>query len=377
MIVHGPFSLSSIMGKAIAYRNLEPVDPGLPRFAEVARACGLPPAPVPRKTDLPYACALAHLSRAAARLYGRPEPRALLLLGDTRMNDGSCFQNLQRATGWQGLAFICSENLAEPASLQEPEPGILIGNRWAQLGQLPRILQERGIGADERLLVIVDLDKTAIGARGRNDRLIDEARIEGVRVTAAELLGDAYDESAFLLAYHALNKPPFHPFTADNQDYLVFICLTIAAGLYALPEVMSGAKDGRWPSFAAFMKDVRAREAEIARLPLWAAYRPFVERFEQGDPTPFKAFRRNEFRATIKRMGCLQTPQSAEEALQGEIVITHEVVQFIEFLQERGALILGISDKPDEAALPGPEDAALGLLGLHEAATHCVGESIF
>jgi hypothetical protein len=39
----------------------------------------------------------------------------------------------------------------------------------------------------------------------------------------------------------------------------------------------------------------------------------------------------------------------------------------------RGALLFGLSDKPDEASLPSEARAAEGCRSLHETATHVVG----
>ena len=75
-------------------------------------------------------------------------------------------------------------------------------------------------------------------------------------------------------------------------------------------------------------------------------------------------------------MGCLTNPASAQEALESEIVVTREVEQLVRHWQECGAVILGVSDKPDEAALPATEDSACGYPALHEALTHCVGEDV-
>jgi hypothetical protein len=60
--------------------------------------------------------------------------------------------------------------------------------------------------------------------------------------------------------------------------------------------------------------------------------------------------------------------------LNQEILITEEVRQAALAWQRQGALLFGLSDKPDEAALPAAEQAALGYLPLHLAWTHAAGE---
>ena len=36
---------------------------------------------------------------------------------------------------------------------------------------------------------------------------------------------------SFQTAYERLNQPEYHPFTTDNQDFLVYICLILGGGL--------------------------------------------------------------------------------------------------------------------------------------------------
>jgi hypothetical protein len=43
------------------------------------------------------------------------------------------------------------------------------------------------------------------------------------------ILGATFDQAAFRRAYTELNVPAYHPFTADNQDYLAYVCLMFAA----------------------------------------------------------------------------------------------------------------------------------------------------
>lgn len=102
----------------------------------------------------------------------------MVYVGDTRLNDGTAFANLCRAGGWPRLAFIGSER-DEPARVEvvEQDGGTLyLANRWAALADFDRFCRERGFPLDERAAVIVDLDRTALGAPGRNDHVIDRAR---------------------------------------------------------------------------------------------------------------------------------------------------------------------------------------------------------
>ena len=61
------------------------------------------------------------------------------------------------------------------------------------------------------------------------------------------------------------------------------------------------------------------------------------------------------------------------ELLANEIVITQEVREVALAWRERGALLFGLSDKPDEASIPQPAQAAQGRQAIHRVETHAVG----
>jgi len=377
MIVQGPLALSDLLGDLVVWRRLEPVDDRLPRRAEIAVRLGLPVGLIPRKTEPEYAQVVAEIIEAAARMDGaKRRLRRLIVLGDTLHNDVAAFQNLCEVTGWRGLAFIVAEKPDAPDTFDKVAPNVYLASRWARLAEVAEVLGHAGFPIDEETGVVLDLDKTAIGARGRNDHVIDAARIEAVRRTVSSLLGAAYDDRTFLAAYNVLNQPEFHVFTADNQDYLAYVCLAIAAGLHTLEGVTEAVRAGTLSSFESFIEDVNVREHEWRSSPLAAVHVAVYESFRSGDPTPFKAFRHNEFHTTVERMGCLGEAPSVEDALAREIVLTYEVAQLALHWRDCGATIVGISDKPDEASLPDPDDVAAGYLPLHRTPTHCVGESI-
>jgi hypothetical protein len=95
---------------------------------------------------------------------------------------------------------------------------------------------------------------------------------------------------------------------------------------------------------------------------------------QAGDPTPFKAFRYNEYLTTAARFGGSHD-MPLDDLLQNHIVLTQEVREAAEALRARGALLFGISDKPDEASLPNAEQAQAGMLPLHHLPTIAVGEA--
>jgi hypothetical protein len=299
----------------------------------------------------------------------------LVYLGDTAMSDGTAFRNLRLAGGWRGWAFIGAEKDEELAVSEKD--GVYQANRWSALAEFASwLLTGQGASLDQRTAVIVDIDKTILGGRGRNDGAIDRARIAAIEATVAEALGPAFDQAAFRRAYAAINVPRYHGFTADNQDYVAYICLMVAAGVTSTETLLADVDAGRLIDFRGFMGEVNAGCDRLPSDAVRALHTDIYARVLAGDPTPFKAFRRREYRETVGRMGSLPDHAPLARYLIEEICMTREVVEFAEWLRCRGCLLMALSDKPDEATLPTPELAAQGCLPLHRAATHVVGQSI-
>ncbi|MEA3336351.1 MAG: hypothetical protein U9R25_10605 [Chloroflexota bacterium] len=376
MQTHGNASLHDLFGDFVMLRNLAPVDPRLPPFSDAWQSIGLDSPRTPRKLEPEYALVSAWFLRAAqeVKIPGLPIDE-LLFIGDTALNDGNAFRNLQRAGGWPAWCFIGSEKLNQPPSHVVEADNVFLANRWSALGDWLSWVLEAGACCGKGTAVVVDMDKTAIGARGRNSGVIDAARVEGVQRTVAELLGGAFDETGFKVAYDELNEPPYHPFTADNQDYLAYICLVLGAGLTGLDSLVSDVRAGKMSSFRQFI-DWADGQMDRAPAGLQAIHSDIYERVKAGDPTPFKAFRQNEFECTVARFGRLPSRSPVETLLKEQICITQEVREVALWLRERGCLLVTMSDKPDEATLPSPELIAQGYAPLHRLQTAAVGESI-
>jgi len=372
---YGRASLDEFLGDRVVYRNLVPLDSRLPSLDAVRAHLKLPAGRIPRKTDREYGMVIAHLLGQARTLDAPGQAiEWLIYIGDTRMNDGTAFANICRSGGWRGLAFIASERDELPrVEIHEDEVGTLyVANCWSALADFAFSCGASGCPIDERAAVVIDMDKTALGARGRNDHVIDLARIEAVHRTARELLGDAFDAQAFQAAYSQLNQPEFHPFTADNQDYLTYICLVLASGLYSLQPLLADVRAGRMPTFERFIDQVDGR-SEGLPAGLRSIHQQVYALVRQGDPTPFKAFRYHEYRTTVGRMGYLPDETPVSRLLAEEIVVTQEVRQSALEWRKGGALLFGLSDKPDEASIPGPDLAAKGYHPIHRTLTHVVG----
>jgi hypothetical protein len=380
---HGRTSVCEFLGDFVVYRNLAPIDPRLPPLAEIQPRVGLSAGVIPRKSEPEYARVIVHLLRQARALDapGSPVGR-LVYVGDTRLNDGGAFANICRAGDWPGLAFIGADR-DEPANVQlipatpdavsgQRDAMIYLANRWVALADFDHFCREREFPLDEGTAVIVDLDKTALGARGRNDHVIDRARVEAVRRTVGELLGAEFDSKGFQAAYDLLNQPEFHPFTADNQDYLAYVCLILGSGLYPLEPLVASVRTGRLATFQQFITEVDNRAGELSP-DLRAIHHSIYARVQQGDPTPFKAFRYTEYLATVERMGWLGDGATVDELLADEIVITQEVREVALAWRAQGVLLFGLSDKPDEASIPTDDLAAQGYQPIHRTPTHSVG----
>lgn len=366
-------SLYDLWEDFIVYRNLVPADRRLASFKELGKTLFKDAIPLPRKVEPAYGKVVAEILRQARQL-SQPGGRLkrLIFLGDTRLLDGTAFQNLCRAGGWEGWAFIGKDDHKAPKEFQV-EGSFFIANRWSALPDFLAYLENQEVGLDEETALVIDMDKTSIGARGRNDKPIDEARLEGVRRTVAELLGSEFDETAFRQTYHLLNQPVYHPFTADNQDYLAYICLMLGTELYQAERVVQEVQVGTLVSFFDFLQRVQASRQALGQGSLGSIHDQVWENVQANDPTPFKAFRYNEYTCTSQRFGG-KLGEDIENLLAERILITGEVKAFAEELRRRGTLVFGLSDKPDEASLPSEEQARQGMEPLHRLKTLVVGE---
>lgn len=374
---YGRTSVSEFLADRIVYRNLDPYDRSLPRMEQIRHEIDLPAGSTPRKNEPEYARVIVYLLQQCLRqdLPGGKIER-LVFVGDTRLLDGTAYANLCQSGGWPGLAFIGSED-NQPAAfkLAKAEGGhpLYLSNRWMALREFDQFCAAQSLPIGVGTAVVIDLDKTTIGARGRNGQVIDQARLEAVETTVADLLGAAFDPAAFRAVYDPLNQPEYHHFTADNQDYLAYICLILGSGLYSYGGLVGEVQSGRLASFGQFINAVEGRKSELPSQ-LAQIHREIYQNFQVGDPTPFKTFRSNEYQSTTRRFGCLDDSTPVERLLREEIVITQEVRQMALEWRERGALLFGLSDKPDEASLPTPELEQKGHLPLHRTVTHIVGE---
>lgn len=361
--------LSDFLGDRVAYRSLVPADPALPRLADLRSEVGVEGQKIPRKTSLPYAAVVYRFLQAAQSQRGQPPLERLLFVGDTLMNDGTAAKNLSEFLPVR--CFIGVDKLKEEKKIST-DSYLMKANRWQALADFLEWVQTEDFTLDSRTALIFDLDKTTHGARGRNDHAIDQARITAVRRTVEEVLGETFDEAAFRsTVYDRLNKPDYHAFTVDNQDYKAYISLMVAGHVYAPECFWADLTEGRLTDFHQFVTICDARQAQMSA-GLQAAHREVTGNMAEGDPTPFKSFRFREYYATVELIDALPDDTPMADLLAHEIVLTGEIAQAAERLAARGVLTFGLSDKPDEATLPPPE-AAAGAAPLHRVVMKVVG----
>jgi hypothetical protein len=375
MRVHGRACIRDFLGNSIVYRRLDPLDLRLPRLAAVSDRLGLPPGVIPRKSTPEYANVIALILGHARKLEAAGgEIERLVYVGDTRISDESAFLNICRVTGWRGAAFIASENEEPPQQevVDHKDGMVFLSNRWATIADFDRFCRKEGIGIDYSTAVVIDLDKTALGARGRNDRVIDSVRQEAMRSTILDLLGDRLDERSLAETYEEFNRSRFHPFTCDNQDYLAYACLIVESGLLARDRLVAMIEAGKIGDFGDLLLFVDQREASLPDK-LRRIHRQVRAAVVRGDPTPFVEFRRTEYKLTADRMGCLDDDAPIDRLLGEEIVITHEVLESALRWRDEGALLFGLSDKPDEASIPTADLSSQGYRPIHDTTTHVIG----
>jgi hypothetical protein len=367
-------SLADVFGDLVIYRDLNAVDVRLPRYADIWHEIGMDGPIPPRKLDMAYARALARLLTRSQKIeHGGSPLTEIVYLGDNLLSDGGAFLNLRTLTGWPGWCFIGAEKDEKPEMSQKD--ALYQANRWTTLADFLARIQADGAALDQGTVAIVDIDKTAIGARGRNDKSIDRARVAAIEATLRDAIGPDFNESEFRQAYAVLNTSRYHPFTADNQDNVAYVCLIIGAGMIPLDEFLAQIADGRLRGFRDFMAEIDARCAELPR-EVRSLHEGIYRRTLAGDLTPFKEFRRREYQETVARMGHLPEEAHLAQRLVEEICMTREVLEACEWLRARGCLMVALSDKPDEATAPTQALAAQGWLPLHRARTHVVGQSL-
>lgn len=372
--MHERMTLHHLFGDLVVYRSLEPADQRLTSLKAIWPQVGLATYRIPRKVEPIYPQIILNFLRQAHVLHSPSQPlKRLLYVGDTETSDGTAISNLSRYLPIHG--FIGDEDLGAAKRIEMRERA-MIANRWAALLDFIRYIGKDRFPLDEGTAALIDLDKTAFGARGRNSRPIDAARVEAVLEIAQEALKNDLEKRRFREVYDKLKQPRYHPFTADNQDYLVYISLMVAAKVYDYDALLHELAAGRLKRFGEFIATCHDKITGLEDTGLGRIHQEVWSNWVKDDPTPFKSFRYREYEATVARMDILPDGCDMERLLSEEIVITREVAELCRFLAKREVLLFGLTDKPDEASIPQVEEAEKGHLPLHRVTMKVVGESI-
>src|SRR4051794_2911131 len=247
----GRAKLSDYFGDLVVYRNLEPLDRRIQGRKAASYKRDIPADVIPRKQDRDYAKAAVWIAKMAAQKVRRSNVQLeeLLFVGDTLYNDGQAYSNMADVGEWAGACFIGGEKPNDAPSAEISENNIYSANRWAAISDWLKWVLSQGLHVDARTVVIVDIDKTALGAKGRNDQVINEARLEGIYRTMTSVLGEDFDRSSFESHYNELNRSRYHFLTEDNQDYLAYICMALNAGIFDYNETLREIQNGSVDNF--------------------------------------------------------------------------------------------------------------------------------
>lgn len=325
--------LNKIFEDYIIFRELNIVKSSLPNFENISKILSLNS--LPRKKDKEYVLVLSYL----IDLIG--DFNRIIYFGDTFLNDKSVVENLTSLNKYEVFGII-TEGKGEKKKFNN----ILINDKWENLRE---ILKDLNIRFDKYTFLIVDIDKTIIGARGRNDTSIVKARFDAIKKIADEFIGN-YDEDKFFKIYQKLNERKYQSFTEDNQDIVTLLTITFYLNLYPFDKFLYEFEDGIHKNKLIFFKEVLEKWNEDIKF--LEILKNCVNRMEKNDQTPFIEFRYKEFETTINRMDFLSDDTPQNVLLEEEIMITREVYEILLEAKERNGYVLGLSDKPEASSFP-------------------------
>ncbi|MGB9694620.1 MAG: hypothetical protein ACP5SB_01385 [Caldisericaceae bacterium] len=314
-------TLNDIFKDYIVFRELRPIKEGLSSFEELGNKSHKG---FPRKKDKEYAAILCQIFRSAMSF------SKIVYIGDTFLSDLAVIENIKEL-GYDVFGVITDET---GKNSESKYPYIVFNNSWDQLSNyvVDKINNET--------VLVVDIDKTAIGARGRNDSSVDKARTDAILDLAKRVFKNP-EKDEFMRLYHYIHAKDFLNFTQDNQDIVSILSLIIYSNAISFDDFSSFAKTRK---FEEFIQDVKV-QGEL--VPLVDEVRTNIR---EDNATLFPTFRRIELEKTLNRMDFLPDDTPIEKLLEEEILITGEVYRIGIRANEKGALVFGVSDKPEKAS---------------------------
>jgi len=321
--------LSDFFENNIVFRELEPVNKKLPGFSVLKDVLRLDR--MPRKKDAEYAQVLSKMFSAAGNF------SKIIYIGDTLMSDLSVIKNFANSGLFETIGIITREG--EISGFEERENYIFNGS-WANLQDILAYIENKFFSTDKNTIVIIDIDKTAIGARGRNEKAIDRARMDAILMLAEKAFKDISVEE-FLSVYDKVNKREFFSITEDNQDFVSILSMLVYGGVLTISDLRNAR------NILTLLARVKTNN------PVLLEYvETVLQNIKARNPTAFPQFRKAEFEKTIARMGFLPDETPIETLLSEEIMITREVYEAALYLKDKGAFVFGVSDKPAISSIP-------------------------
>ena len=321
--------LSDFFENNIVFRELEPVNKNLPGFSVLKGKLGL--SVLPRKKDKEYIKVLSEMFRAAGSF------SKIIYIGDTLMSDLSVINNFAKSGLFKTIGIITREG--EVDGFEENENYIFSGS-WANLPDVLVHIENKFFSVDKSTVVIIDIDKTVIGARGRNEKAIDRARMDAIFMLAKRAFRDISAEE-FLSVYNKVNKREFFSITEDNQDFVSILSMLVYGGVLSLADLRNAR------SISNLLMGVETKNPVILEYA-----ETVLQNVKAQNPTAFPQFRKAEFEKTIARADFIQDKTPVETLLSEEITITGEVYDAALDLKSRGTLVFGVSDKPALSSIP-------------------------
>ncbi len=329
-------NLNTIFENYIVFRELNPLREELPSFSELKKQLKLDF--LPRKKDPEYAKVLSFLFKKIGDF------EKVIYFGDTYLNDGSVIKNLTELNEYKVFGVITEEGEQDYIKFKG---NMILNTKWRNLLPILEILEKRDFLLDEKTIVVIDIDKTFIGARGRNNKAIDKARTDAITSIIKDALGEI-EEDRFDYIYSRLNRRSLHSFTGDNQDIVAIMSILFYGDYYALGRFIREFYAGNWREPLEFFNTITIPPNDKA----YKLLEEVKENLLKKNPTAFPTFREKEFNCTLKRMDFLPDVSDVRKLLNEEILITKEVYDVGLIAKKKGAIVFGLSDKPELSSIP-------------------------
>ena len=329
--------LNDIYEDYIVFRELNPIKKSLPQFNEIQSKLGFSHLPRKKENPLDYVKALSYIFQSV-----RPFQK-ILYIGDTNMSDGGVIKAFTALRTYQIVGIITQE---EKENKIEFEGNIVKSTKWMNMKHILKMVEDNGFHIDYNTVVIIDIDKTFIGARGRNDKAIDNARMDAI-ISIAKKIFPSFDRETFSQIYSTINAKKFYPLTNDNQDIVSIISIVIYSGAISLKQFEKAFELGIIKNPISFFGSCKIKNELLENI-----VENVKNNIKMKNPTPFPTFRNEEFKSTIERMDFLTDNTPKEKLLKEEIMITKEVYEVGEIAKMNKAVVFGVSDKPILSSVP-------------------------